>query len=274
VTATVAVLAPTADSTDGATAAADDAQPKGEQQVIASILQPTPSVAPSATSTLAPTPVPPTSTPTTAVTTYKIRAGDTPLAIAGRFDIGVNELLAANGLTAADARRLRVGQELLIPILGEATQPVATSTPTATTIAATSSGTATAAPAATATPPSALRLDAPQLRSPESGAALSCGGENSLIWLPVSFMREGDRYLLHLGFLSGYNTDGSESVTWMLEQLQPVNATIWRMDEGLCGLSPQDFGRQWRWYVEVVEPAGAVWQPVSLPSTIWAFSWN
>ena len=87
-------------------------------------------------------------------------------------------------------------------------------------------------------------------------------------------MREEDRYLLHLGFLNGYNTDGSENVVWILEQQQPPNATIWRMDEGLCSLAPQNYGRQWRWYVEVVEPVGTGWQSVSLPSSIWMFSWN
>lgn len=263
-------------------------QSAADQPVVAAVLQPTPTVPPSATAlpsaTASPTAttVPATATATTAVTTYKVQAGDTPLAIAGRFDIGVDELFAANGLSAADARRLRVGQELIIPVLGQAGQPVATltSTPTATaptngaTPATAVAATATLAPTAPVAADSTLRLDAPPLRSPENGASLSCGGSNSLIWLPVSYMREGDRYLLHLGFLSGYNTDGSESVVWVLEQLQPANATIWTMDEGLCGLSPQNFGRQWRWYVEVVEPTDTTKTPVSLPSAIWGFSWN
>ena len=259
-------------------------QSEADQPVIASILQPTPTVQPSATAAPTATAVPATATATTAVTTYKVQAGDTPLAIAGRFDIGVDELFAANGLSAADARRLRVGQELIIPVLGQAVQPSATATPTviaptsaapAITAAANSAvPTATTMPTAVPAPDSPIRLDAPQLRSPENDASLSCGGSNSLIWLPVSYMREGDRYLLHLGFLSGYNTDGSESIVWVLEQLQPANATIWSMDEGLCGLSPQDFGRQWRWYVEVVEPTDAAKTSVSLPSAIWGFSWN
>ncbi len=264
------------------------AQPAADQPVIASILQPTATALPSATAaptaTPAPTvtPVPPTATATAIITTYKVQAGDTPLAIAGRFDIGLDELFAANGLSAADARRLRVGQELIIPVLGQATQPAATPTATATSPTDAATATATTAVVATATtapttapaPDSAIRIDAPELRSPENGSSLSCGSSNSLIWLPVSFMREGDRYLLHLGFLNGYNTDGSESIVWVLEQLQPANATIWTMDEGLCGLSPQNFGRQWRWYVEVVEPTATAKTPVSLPSVIWGFSWN
>jgi LysM repeat protein len=209
-----------------------------------------------------------------------VQPGDTPLGIASRFDISSEELLAANGLSVADARRLRVGQELIIPVLGQSVPPTAVPTATSTTAAATAATATpvTASPTAVATteatPASAIRLDVPQLRSPENGSSLSCGGNNSLIWLPVDFMREEDRYLLHLGFLNGYNTDGAETVVWVLEQLQPPGATIWQMDEGLCGLAPQAFGRQWRWYVEVVEPAGSAWQPVSLPSAIWGFSWN
>jgi len=95
-----------------------------------------------------------------------------------------------------------------------------------------------------------------------------------LIWLPVAFIRDSDQYLLHLGFLNGYNADGSEQVTWILEQWRPANVTLWDLDEGLCGLAPQAFGRQWRWYVEVVEAAGSGWQPVSPPSVIGGFSWN
>jgi len=259
------------------------AQAEADQPVAASILQPTATAEPVATATPTATALPPTATATTQLTTYKVQAGDTPLGIAGRFDIETEALFAANGLSAADARRLRVGQELIIPLLGQVVQPVATSTPLPTaTTAPTAAPTVapTAVPSATAEPPvasasdSPIRLDAVQLRSPENGSFLSCNGSNSLIWLPVSFMREGDRYLLHLGFLSGYNTDGTESIVWVLEQLQPANATIWHMDEGLCGLAPQDFGRQWRWYVEVVESTDTAKVPVSLPSAIWGFSWN
>ena len=95
-----------------------------------------------------------------------------------------------------------------------------------------------------------------------------------MTWLPVAYIRESDQYLLHLGFLSGYNGDGSEQVTWILEQWRPANVTQWDLDKGLCGLAPQAFGRQWRWKVEVVEASGNDWQPVSPPSAIWGFSWN
>jgi len=253
-----------------------EAATAGGAAAAVTILQPT------ATNRLAadtPTAVPATATPTDAVTIYKIQAGDTPLEIANRYNIGVVELLTNNGLTVDDARRLRVGQELVIPRQGQTIQTVATPTVAATVAPAPTKPAPTATiPEPTATAASLIRLDVPQLRSPESGASLSCGGENSLIWLPVDFIREDDYYLLHLGFLNGYNTDGSENIVWVLAQQQPTNATIWRMDEALCSLAPQDFGRQWRWYVEVVAPTASEEQPseqpVSLPSVIWTFSWN
>jgi LysM repeat protein len=230
------------------------------------ILQPTPTL-PLPT----PTPVPPTATPVPAAFTYVVKAGDTPGAIAERFGITVNELLAANGLSLNDARRLRVGQVLTI---GAVATPAPTATNTPTTASATATPTLPAAPTATDTPVSTIRVDAPVLRSPENGSSLSCNGANSLIWLPVTYIRESDQYLLHLGFLSGYNGDGVEQVTWVLEQWRPSNVTLWDLDSGLCSLAPQAYGREWRWYVEVVEAAGGGWQPVSPPSTIGRFSWN
>ena len=231
-----------------------------------SILQPTPTLP-------SPTPEPPTATATPSAVTYTVRAGDTPGAIADRYGLTVNELLAANGLSLNDARRLRVGQVLLIA--GAAT-PAPTATPTTASATATTSPTPTlpAAPTATNTPASTVRVDAPLLRSPENGSFLSCNSNNSLIWLPVAYIRESDQYLLHLGFLSGYNGDGSEQVTWVLEQWRPANVTLWDLDNGLCSLAPQAYGRQWRWYVEVVEAAGSDWQPVSPASVIGRFSWN
>lgn len=244
-------------------------------------LQPTATFTPAVTATptapvvetLAPTPSPTAAAPTPAPTvrTYTVRAGDTPFAIATQFDLDVIELLAANGLGPEDARRLRVGQELVIPTLGEIA--TATPAPTATATRALPTWTSTAA-APTPTATAAVRLDAPQLRSPEPNANLSCGTESTLTWLPVAFIRESDQYRLHLGFVTGYNGDGTETVTWVLAQLLPANVTQWRMDEGLCGLAPQSNGRQWRWYIEVVEGIDGGFRPVSLISPIWGFSWN
>lgn len=266
-TSAVVQVTPTVNTVD-AIVAANLVLTKTEAAVV-TILQPT--------TTAVPTETP---TPTPAAVTYAVQAGDTPLGIALQFGIEVDELLAMNGLTLDDARRIRVGQELVIATKTAAVAtplPTATSMPTsAPTVAPTATASATnpPPPTVTYTPTATTRVDAPALRSPEAGAFLSCGNSNDLVWLPVAYIRDSDRYLLHLGFLNGYNGDGSEQVIWILEQWRPANVTLWELDEGLCGLAPQAFGRQWRWYVEVVEAAGSSWQPVSPPSTIWGFSWN
>ncbi|RIK44704.1 MAG: hypothetical protein DCC55_01695 [Chloroflexi bacterium] len=197
--------------------------------------------------------------PTTPPRTYTVQAGDTPIAIANRMGVTVDALLAANNLTLDDARRLRTGQVLVVPGNNQ---------------------TSAAAPAAPANPvaPSngqqAIRLEAPRLRSPENGAQVSCNSANSIAWLPVEFMRESDQFLLHLGFVSAIGADGRETITWVLEQVQGANNTLWAMDTGLCGLAPQQFGRKWYWYVEVIDTANATRVRVSAPSEVWTFSWN
>ncbi len=50
-----------------------------------------------------------------AALTYTVQAGDTPVGIADRFDITVDQLLQANGMTRADATKIRPGQVLVIP---------------------------------------------------------------------------------------------------------------------------------------------------------------
>ncbi|MBC8161431.1 MAG: LysM peptidoglycan-binding domain-containing protein [Roseiflexaceae bacterium] len=63
------------------------------------------------------TPAPPTATsaPPTVARTYIVQPGDTLRAIAERYNVGVQALLDANNLTAAQADALRQGQELVIP---------------------------------------------------------------------------------------------------------------------------------------------------------------
>jgi LysM repeat protein len=223
-----------------------------------------PSTATTTTSAVATTP--------TARRTYVIRSGDTPLQIANVFGISATELLIANNLSTEDARRLRVGQVLIIPGNNQVAdngqaQPTATLQPTPQP---TPQNTVKAS-VASASAQTQLRLDAPQLRSPENNAAISCNGNNALVWQSVPFMLDSDNFVLHLGFVNGHDTDGKETITWVLEQIQSPNNTTWNMDPGLCALAPQDLGRQWRWYVEVID---ANREPVSLPSTFWGFNWN
>jgi len=72
------------------------------------------------------TPTAPASTPSPSV--YVVEAGDTLGAIAIRFNVSVETLQAANGID--DPTRLRVGQELIIPVDGSV--PVSTRAITAT----------------------------------------------------------------------------------------------------------------------------------------------
>ena len=214
--------------------------------------------------------------PTPAPQTYTVRAGDTLIAIAVRLDVATEDLLAANGMTINDARTLRPGQELLVPVEGEAPATAApTATPTVTPTA-----TPTATPAATITPtPTAesantFRLDAPKLRAPEDNAAASCITNESLNWEPVPFTQPTDLYVAHLGYVSGRDASGQEQITWVLAQQRPYDATSWALDNTLCGLAPAASGRQWRWYVDVAAKTGEGLQAVSPPSPTWRFTWQ
>ncbi|HUG30180.1 MAG TPA: LysM domain-containing protein [Candidatus Limnocylindria bacterium] len=75
---------------------------------------------------LAPTPVP---QPTQL--TYIVAAGDTMSRIAGRFDVSLEDLIAANSETVPDPDKLEIGQELIIPVPLPAELPAATEIPPA-----------------------------------------------------------------------------------------------------------------------------------------------
>ena len=57
--------------------------------------------------------------------TYKVRPGDSPERIARRFRVRLAELLKANNLDEQSARRLKIGQKLVIPQRAAATPVVA-----------------------------------------------------------------------------------------------------------------------------------------------------
>lgn len=203
------------------------------------------------------------------VQTYTVQSGDTPLAIANRYGISVDTLLSFNGLSRADATQLRPGQKLLIPGSGVAPpQATATDLPSGPTATAAQPG----AEQQNESKP-AIRLDAPRLRSPENGTSVSCGGNNSLVWEPVPFITNTDRYLVHLGYVSGRDSNGTAIVTWLLTQDRPFSDPQWHMDNNLCAYSIAEFNRQWRWYVEVIDP-NAGNRIVSAPGEIFSFRWE
>ena len=80
---------------------------------------------------------------------YRVQAGDTLSGLAEEFGTTVEELMAANGLT--DANALQAGQALIIPSLISDTLPLITEVVPAGTAVLT--GTATLAPSVAATTP-------------------------------------------------------------------------------------------------------------------------
>ena len=57
--------------------------------------------------------------------TYVVKSGDYPAKIAKKFGVSVSALLAANKMTAADAKKLQIGQKLVIPAKGAAKKQAA-----------------------------------------------------------------------------------------------------------------------------------------------------
>ncbi len=103
---------------------------------MAAALSPTPSSTPRPTATrratFTPVPATPSNTPTPTMTPtpviYVIKKGDTLLAIARQFGVTVQEIQDVNGIT--DPRRLKIGQEIIIPLEPGEGEPTAVPTPT------------------------------------------------------------------------------------------------------------------------------------------------
>lgn len=206
-------------------------------------------------------PLPPTATP--GLRRYVVQSGDTIIEIAAANGISTNLLLAVNGMTAAQAPALRVGDELLIPAPG---YMLPTATPRPTPVP-----TRTAAPTPTPTPTNTIRLDAPTLLDPAQDINVSCGAATQIMrWNPVNGLAPGDEYMLFLGYVnSAPDAAGNVQVVPLFEQ-RIGQDTNWQMNPSYCNLAPQTFGRRWRWYVQVFSGN----EPVSPPSPVWEFTWR
>lgn len=95
---------------------------------------PTDTPRPTATrrATFTPVPATPSDTPTPTMTPtpviYVIRKGDTLLAVARQFGVTVQAIQETNGIS--DPRRLRIGQEIIIPLKVDEGEPTGVPTPT------------------------------------------------------------------------------------------------------------------------------------------------
>jgi LysM repeat protein len=109
-------------------------QPPTPTSVALAPATPTNTPRPTATrrATFTPVPATPSDTPTPTVTPtpiiYVIKKGDTLLAIARQFGVTVQALQEVNGIT--DPRRLRIDQEIIIPLQEEEGEPTVVPTPT------------------------------------------------------------------------------------------------------------------------------------------------
>ncbi|MFN3980608.1 MAG: LysM peptidoglycan-binding domain-containing protein [Caldilinea sp.] len=218
---------------------------------------------------------PATATPTPAPTrdsiTHTVQPGDTLMAIGLRYGVNLQRILDANGMTLAQARTLRPGQELIIP--GDAPlTSTPTNTPTPQPTLAITIPTATPTSAART---SATRLDPPTLRAPENRVSVKCGAGEQLVWNAVPFIQPTDVYVVHLGYVNGRDANGVDQIVWVIAQQRPSNVTLWQLDDALCGLAPLEYGREWRWYVDVAErSADGTLTSVSLASELWSFTWQ
>lgn len=87
--------------------------------VVPPVAPPTPTAAPApAPTTAAPAPAPTTAAPASSLT-YTIASGDTLAAIADRFNVSVDDIVAANSIDNPDV--ISIGQQLTIPTGGGAT---------------------------------------------------------------------------------------------------------------------------------------------------------
>lgn len=206
----------------------------------------TPQLPPALTPTPAPTLPPPTPTPVV----YQVRTGDTLVSIAVQYNVTVEALMTANNISARDVYVIQPGQMLIIP--QPEPSPVA---------------------AAAAAPATNIRLEAPVLLEPADGATVECETPSVVSWQRVQFVKDSDKYLLHLGFVSGPPNGDQETITWVLAQARPVTETSWEMDPSLCDLAPAEYDRQWRWWVEVIEENGAQ-VAVSPPSAVRRLRWD
>jgi LysM repeat protein len=167
-------------------------------------------------------------------TTYTVKSGDSLSSIASKYGITWQELASANGLSSSS--RLSIGQQLVIPGTGGASQPA----PTATAAVARATAKPTAAPA---TP--LAQVPAPVLESPSDQTPYS--GPNSyieLVWEQSADLPPGAQYQVLIRWTEG-------GVPMEYTDMRTTGKSI-RMPLWLYGKADQP-SRQYAWTVRVVQ---------------------
>lgn len=207
-----------------------------------------------------PTPLPteaPTATP--AVVTHTVAKGDTLGKIAVQYDVSVDEIAAANGISTT--AMLSIGQALVIP----GTTPEATIAPSPTATEVPSPTPTRSRVSAASAGPQAPRLKyaAPELLSPTNGARFVGAQDAPLLsWVSVGILEEGEWYRLRVWTTAGKN---DPQVIW-------TQATSWRLDPTL---RPEG-GAEYHWQVQVATRTddGALGQQLSDLSAKRTFTWR
>ena len=106
---------------------------------------------------------------------YTVKSGDTPERIARRYKIKLSDLLKANNLDDASARKLQIGQKLVIP--GKEAAPVAPEVEVPQSSSAVSTEVVSDAPAAAETAPAA---------APAAGEVISSEVVSDTVAVPVT----------------------------------------------------------------------------------------
>jgi LysM repeat protein len=145
------------------------------------LIIPLPTVTPTATASATPNAtqaaLPPSPTPNI----YVVQGGDVLSAIAAKYNMPVDDIMAANGLKDTF---LRAGQQLIIP------PPTPTPTLTAT-------------PLPTSTPTPGLAFSAPALLFPSDGAEFGANDVVAMNWTAVGVLAGDQYYVLRLRTTDG-----------------------------------------------------------------------
>ena len=187
-----------------------------------------------------------TPTPTPTLIIHVLKEGENPWTVAQLYGIGVEVLLAANGIT--DPTTLQIGQELIIPRKGGI--PTATFTPTRT-------GT----PTPTVKPTAALPqlYEAPKLLEPHTNQVFGFDRQQNiqLLWVSISLAK-----------------DHWYQVQLQLEEDEELRGRYWTK-ENWWDMGPEYYHPgDLYWRVIIVQGKGDdVVGAVSLPSETWYFQW-